>query len=247
LLGSLSFGKVITGFINYKTAEGLSDRSVDSCRRILEYWAEFAGNKSITQFTDHDINSYLVYMRAEYIPSRWSGDTRNLSPKTLRNIWMTMCYFFRWANSEFHIESPMKDILAPHFQKVEIEPFTRVKVARMVKACLYSRGADTTNRRQFVIRRPTANRDRAVILMLLDSCVRASEFRAFRVGAFEPQRGKFEIRHGVEGVAKGGKGRMVYLGKTAKHALWRNLAERENGEAASAPLFVVRQGRPFNP
>ena len=107
-LNSLPLRKAITGFVNYKTAEGLSERSVDSYRRILEHWAEFAGDKNVAQLTDHEINSYLVYMRTEYVPSRWSGDTRNLSPKTLRNIWITMCSFFRWANSEFHIESPMK-------------------------------------------------------------------------------------------------------------------------------------------
>ena len=246
-LNSLPLQKAITGFVNYKTAEGLSDRSVDSYRRILEHWAEFAGNKNVTQFTDHDINSYLVYMRTEYVPSRWSRDTRNLSPKTLRNIWITMCSFFRWAKSEFHIESPMKNVPAPRFQKVEIEPFTREEVSRMLKACTYSKEADTTYRRQFVMRRPTANRDQAVILTLLDSCVRASEFCAFRVGDFDPKRGKLEIRHGTEGGAKGGKGRAVYLGKTARNALWRCLAQREDGEDPNAPLFVVREGRPFNP
>jgi Phage integrase, N-terminal SAM-like domain len=124
-LNSLPLQKAITGFVNYKTAEGLSDRSVDSYRRILERWAEFAGNKNVAQFTDHDINSYLFYIRTEYVPSRWSRDTRNLPPKTLRNIWITMCSFFRWANSEFHIESPMKNVPAPRFQKLEIEPLTR--------------------------------------------------------------------------------------------------------------------------
>ena len=218
-LNSLPLQKAITGFVNYKTAEGLSDRSVDSYRRILERWAEFAGNKNVAQFTDHDINSYLVYMRTEYVPSRWSRDTRNLSPKTLRNIWITMCSFFRWANSEFHIESPMKNVPAPRFQKVEIEPFTREEVSHMLKACTYSKEADTTYRRQFVMRRPTANRDQAVILTLLDSCVGASEFCSFRVGDFDPKRGKLEIRHGAEGGAKGGKGRTVYLGKTARNAL----------------------------
>lgn len=117
-------------------------------------------------------------MRTEYVPSRWSRDTRDLSPKTLRNIWITMCSFFRWANSEFHIESPMKNVPAPRFQKVESEPFTREEVSRMLKACTYSKEADTTYRRQFVMRRPTANRDQAIILTLLDSCVRASEFWA---------------------------------------------------------------------
>ena len=42
---SLPLGKAITGFVNYKTAEGLSDRSVDSYKRILEHWADYAENK----------------------------------------------------------------------------------------------------------------------------------------------------------------------------------------------------------
>jgi hypothetical protein len=84
-------------------------------------------------------------------------------------------------------------------------------------------------------------------LTLLDSCVRASEFCAFRIGDFDPKRGKLEIRHGSGGGAKGGKGRTVYLGKTARHALWRYVAEREDGEELNVPLFVVREGRPFNP
>ena len=163
-LNLLPLGKAITGFVNYKTAEGLSQRSVDSYQRILEHWAEYSGNKNIAQFTDHEINAYLVYMRTEYVLRRWSGDTRNLSPKTLRHIWITMCSFFRWANTELRIDSPMKNVPAPRFQKVEIEPFTREEVARMLKACTYSREADTLFRRQFVMRRPTANRDQAVIL-----------------------------------------------------------------------------------
>jgi integrase/recombinase XerD len=150
-LNSLPLQKAITGFVNYKIAEGLSERSVHSCRRILEHWAEFAGNKNVAQFTDHDINSYLVYMRTEYVPSRWSGDTRNLSPKTLRNIWITMCSFFRWANSEFHIESPMKNVPPPRFQKVEIEPFTREEVSRMLKACTYSKEADTSTSQELTV------------------------------------------------------------------------------------------------
>jgi hypothetical protein len=37
-LNSLPLGKAITGFVNYKTAEGLSDQSLDSYQRILEHW-----------------------------------------------------------------------------------------------------------------------------------------------------------------------------------------------------------------
>ena len=93
----------------------------------------------------------------------------------------------------------------------------------------------------------TANRDQVIIFTLLDSGLRASEFSSLRVGDFEAKRGQLNIRHGEEGGAKGGKGRIVYLGKTARHAVWRYLAEREDGEDPNAPLFVVRQYHRFNP
>ena len=244
---SLPLLTAIEGFVNYKTAEGLSERSVDSYRRILEQWAEYAGNKKVAQFTDRDINAYMVYMRTEYVPRRFGGNTRALSPKSLRNIWITMCSFFTWASTEFRIESPMKSVPVPRFQKVDVEPFTQDEIERMLKACTYSREAETFIRRKFAMRRPTANRDQAVLLTLVDSGIRASEFSSLRVGDFEAKRGKLEIRHGVEGGAKGGKGRVVYLGKTARHAVWRYLAEREDGVDPNAPLFTVRRGRAFNP
>ena len=141
----------------------------------------------------------------------------------------------------------MKRVPIPRFPKVDVEPFTQEEIERMLKACTYAREAETFLRRKFAMRRPTANRDQAIILTLLDSGIWASEFSALRVGDFEAKRGKLEIRHGLEGGAKGGKGRVVYLGQTARHAVWRYLAEREDGEEPNAPLFTVRRNRAFNP
>lgn len=79
---SLPLLTAITGFVNYKTAEGLSQRSVDSYERILDQWAENAGNKKIAQITNSEVNKYLVYMRTEYVPRRFSGNTRAVSKIT---------------------------------------------------------------------------------------------------------------------------------------------------------------------
>ena len=65
----------------------------------------------------------------------------------------------------------MKNVPATRFKKVEIEPFTRDEASHMLKACTYSKEADTTYWRRFVMRPATANRDQAVILTLLDARV----------------------------------------------------------------------------
>jgi integrase/recombinase XerD len=184
--GSLALRKAIIGFSNHKTAEGLTERSVDSYKRDLEQWAAYAGDIEVAQITKQDIEANLFYLRTEYVPHRFGGDTQALSPKTLRNIYITLASFFTWASREFRVENLMKEIPAPRFQNAPIEPFTQDDVQRMLKACIYSREADPINRRRFVMRRPTANRDQAIILTLVDTGLRALELCSLKIENFDP-------------------------------------------------------------
>lgn len=145
------------------------------------------------------------------------------------------------------MENPMKEVPGPRFQKAPVDSYTQEEVRKLIKACLYAKEADTQFRRKFVMRRPTANRDQAIILVLLDTGMRASELCSMLVKDFDPKRGKLDIKHGAAGGAKGGKGRTVYLGKVSRQAVWRYLSKREDGEDLDAPLFCASNGRPFNP
>ncbi len=78
------------------------------------------------------------------------------------------------------------------------------------------------------MRRPTAKRDRALILTLLDTGLRASELCSLKIGDMDQKTGRLQVRHGVTGGAKGGKGRTVYIGKTTRKILWRYLSERDD-------------------
>jgi integrase len=149
---SLPLLTAITGFVNYKTAQGPSQRSIDSYKRILDQWAEYAGNQKFAQINDSEINKYLVYLRTEYVPRRFSGKIA-LSPKSLRNICITLCAFFTWAHTEFRLENPMKRVPGPRFQKVDVEPFTQEEIEHMLKVCTYSRETDTFTHRKFAMRR----------------------------------------------------------------------------------------------
>jgi integrase/recombinase XerD len=143
--------------------------------------------------------------------------------------------------------NPMKDVPPQRIKKTPVEPFTRDELGRMLKACLYTREAETNMRHKYVMRRPTANLDEALILVLVDTGLRALELCSLKVGDVEIKRGKVEVKHGVEGGAKGGKWRIVDLGKVARGALWRYLAQREDGEDPYAPLFTVTGDSKFKP
>jgi integrase/recombinase XerD len=117
----------------------------------------------------------------------------------------------------------------------------------MLKACTYSREAHPGNRTSFVMRLPNAHRDQAIILTLLDTGLRAMELFKLVIRNVDQKTGRVEVKHGVIGVAKGGKGRTVYLGKVARRTLWRYLAEREDASDPDAPVFMAQNGRLFNP
>lgn len=86
--------KAVVGFVNHKLAEGLTERSVNSYVRLLNKWFEYEGNKNIDQVTTDDIHKYLAWLRTDYVPQRYNGKNHPLSPKILRNIWVTVVSFF---------------------------------------------------------------------------------------------------------------------------------------------------------
>jgi len=243
---SLITGKAIEGFLQYKTAEGLSHRTIESYQHDLKLWVEYTGEQYVSKVTTQQLRAYITYLLTDYTPRRITGNNEvRLSPKTVRNVWITLCAFFRWAAEEFNIPNPMKNVPAPKFTNKPVEAFTREEVEAMIKACDTCKEARTDRRHKFTMQRSTGLRDRAIIMILLDTGLRASELTGLRIGDVDSKTGKVTVRHGSEGQAKGRKGRFVYLGKAARRTLWRYLASREDGEDPDAPLFVGRFGYPM--
>jgi len=83
-------------------------------------------------------------------------------------------------------------------------------------------------------------------LTLLDTGLRASEICALTIGDLDAKSGRVNVKHGTAGAAKGGKGRVVYLGKSARSAVWRYLADREDGENLQSSLFLGKFDHPMS-
>lgn len=243
----LTISKAIPGFINYKSAEGLSPNTIYSYERDLNLWLTYQEDLDISKVTSRDIRDYLNYLRIEYKPRRITGNNdKKLSPKTIRNVWATLASFFKWASIEFEITNPIKQVRAPKITIAPVEPFRKEDIEILLKACDYCEEAQTIDRRKFKMRRPTAKRDRAIILALLDTGLRASELCSLTVEDVDLKSGKVIVKQGAGGGAKGGKGRIVYLGKVARRTVWRYLAEREDGDDPKSPLFTTKSNRPLN-
>lgn len=243
----LSIAQAIPGFIQFKGAEGLSPSTLTSYEHDLELWLEIQGDRDLSQVSTQELREYLNYMRNDYTPRRINGNNeQKLSSKTLRNIWISLSAFFTWASQEFDFPSPMKGVPAPKFTQDQVEVYTKEEIEALLKSCEYCRESQTDLRRKFTMRRPTARRDRAIILTLVDTGLRASELCSLRIGDVDIKSGKVIVRHGVGGGSKGGKGRTVFMGKSTRRAVWRYLADREDSTDSEAPLFLRKSYRPMN-
>lgn len=244
----LLVSKAIPGFIQYKSAEGLSPRTLEGYEHDLKLWLEIRGDQDIREITTTDLREYLNHMRSEYTPRRITGNNdRRLSSKTLRNIWISLSAFFTWACEEFDFLNPMKGVPAPKYTVAQVETFTKEEIENLLKVCEYCRESRTDQRRKFTMRRPTGRRDRAIILTLFDTGLRAGELCALRIGDVDLKTGRVIVNHGALGGSKGGKGRMVFMGKATRRAVWRYLADRDDGDDPEPPLFIAKNSRPMNP
>ena len=239
----LKLSDAVDGFLQFKAAEGRSPRTIVSYRHDLRVWLAYANNPLVDDLTAQDVRAFLNYLRTDYKSFRFEREIGNLSPKTIRNFWVTVSAFFTWYCREFNQPTPMKNVPAPHFTKAEVEPFEQDEIRAMLKACEFKREAQTNFRRRFTMRRSTAQRDQAIILVLLDTGLRSSELCSLNLGDFDLKTGKLVVRHGPAGGAKGGKGRIVYLGKAAGRSLWRYTVTREDKGSEDSPLFAAGNRR----
>ena len=85
----LSVSKALTGFLQYKSAEGLAPVTVTGYERGLKLWLEYQGDQDIRQMRSQHIVAFLTYLRTDYVPGRIAGDnSQKLSRKTVYNIYV---------------------------------------------------------------------------------------------------------------------------------------------------------------
>src|SRR5512140_3500505 len=141
----LSVAKALSGFLQYKGAEGISPRTMVAYEHDLKLWIEHAGNLDVEEVRSEHILSFLSYLRTDYVPRGIAGDNANeLTPKTIYNIYVRLASFFTWASREFRLENPVKGVPRPRVPAdPPVEPFKKEEVEALIKACDFSQEAVT--------------------------------------------------------------------------------------------------------
>jgi len=202
-----------------------SHKTTSQYEWLFKYALEFFGDIDIAHATSDQIRHWL----------NWLKEEKKLAPKTCSNAWAALSSFFTWAENELSLSHPMRDRVAcPSVPPPAIDYYSQVELLAMVQACELG---DTWHSRTGTparSTRPSAARDKAIITTLLDTGLRASELTALKIADYDNGTGKIIVRRG-----KGSKFRVVYVGQSARRAIWRYMATRDN-RSPNAPLFATR-------
>jgi site-specific recombinase XerD len=173
------------------------------------------------------IRGFLFYLMTE--TNRWGINSpatrKQVSKTTVNDYFRALRCFFNWLEREGHILiNPFNNIRTPRADDKVIEPLNENEISSVLKQCSRNTVLDVRNK--------------AIVSVLLDCGLRISELASLTTNDIDLETGAITIRNG-----KGGKQRIVCLGKTALYALRKYVIYHRKCETDR--VFVNRSGKPL--
>ncbi|MEX0629686.1 MAG: tyrosine-type recombinase/integrase [Chloroflexota bacterium] len=200
--GPLTFGAAVEHFLTAKAAEGASPKTIEWYRMVLGRAARDLGLRPPLD----------ALTRTE--PRSWLlGLRATLSPISVAGYVRALKAFGNWCALEQLAEArALRTLRRPQVPQKLIEPLSDEALRRLLDAA--------------------SVRDRAIVLLLLDTGLRLSELAGLRRCDLRPDGS-------VKVLGKGSRERVVPVGNAARQALLRYL--RQNGRVdPSEPVFRPR-------
>lgn len=213
--------------------------------RQLEEYLKSRQVYDIDHLASQHFVDFFHYLKYDYKPRRLSGDQSPYAPASLANAWCAIRMLDKFLVDEFHLQPMTTKIKKPTWKPPQIEPLSKEEIEKILAAAAYTTQASTKDRKSFKMKRPTGIRDTCLVLILLDTGLRAGEVARLTLSDYNDTTGELRIK--PFGSGRKTKPRTVYLGKTARRATWRYLAERKKDEnlRPEDPFFTTGDDKPL--
>lgn len=216
----------IEGYLLDAGARRLSPNTIAFYQAIFKKLrAHFHDDPAIADITTTDVKRFLTSLT-------------ELSDKSLLGYHACLSALWRWAEREQLVaRNIIRDIDPPTPEQRVINPFTEAEVKSMLAAVDKSRPYTRPGKRETQHTIVTAGRNRAILFLLVDTGIRASELCSLRIRDLDLKGRKLTV------MGKGDKERMIPFSAQVGQVLWRYLATRKD-ESVNAVLFPsARTGR----
>lgn len=204
-----------------------SPHTVSDYSVTFKRFAKHVGSQPVAEISPANVHAFLNVLKTRH----------KLSDKSLSNCWAALSSFWTWAEVELKVPHIIRGMVRkPEWRRKEIEAYSKSEILAMLTATESAAGYRTSTGKRVSGKRPTAQRDKCILIMLLDTGLRATELCDLQLRDYDQETGRILVQHG-----KGNKKRTVYLGQSGRKYLWRYLTSR-GAIKASDPLFVTRSG-----
>lgn len=198
-------------------------RKANRQRTLHDLWQltlshDLIADPPLTDITPHTVERFLASF--------------NLKKKTILNYHVGLGALWTWAVKEklvpVHI---LHQVDPPKPEETVITPYTQDEIKRLLEACVYTREYSRPGARATANRRQTAIRDKSIIMILLDTGIRAQELCDLKINDLYLKERRLLVRAG-----KGSKQRHLYFSSRTGRQIWRYLNSRCD-DRKNAPVF----------
>lgn len=224
----LTLSQAIQGFNLTQQARGLSPHT------IQDY------NNTLIKFQTHLEKDYLMEeITARHVELFLAGYQAKVKKKTLLNYHTGLAALWTWAMKErIAAEHVPHLVTPPRPEEVDIVPYNEQDIRAMLNSLHRSKRYGRPGKKVSDHAVPFPERNRALILLLLDTGIRAEELCTIRMQHVDKRNQRIYI------FGKGAKERHVSFSSRTHQALWRYLTTRPDIQNNDA-LFVTESGREF--
>lgn len=208
--GFHSIDDAAQNFLFDRKVQGFTAGTIQNYRNKLKRFMAFCDTKGISLIEEISTSTLREYLELL--------DRDELTVVTRHVHYAALKTFLRWFDQEEEPEgwiNPITKLKPPKVPDAPIQPISMAEVTKIIDNCPDDfRGV----------------RDKTILLILVDTGIRASELLNLNIDDYNPIYGSLLIRHG-----KGNKTRTVYVGKQTRRLLKRYLSMRKDD---APPLFI---------
>lgn len=240
-------------FLIDKRVAGCSPNTIRNYTLNLDRLQIFLdGDPNLADVTAAHVRAFINHLMTTRMKPRGVADrpARLLSAKTIKNVHTCLCSLWTWGIAEgYAIEHAPRAVDIAKPEDPVIEPFTVEQVqallAHLSHSLPWERIPDTATERP----RQRQLRDRAIILLLLDTGIRCTELCELTLDKVDLESGSARVKSKGRMNRGEGKERSVRFSGTTSRAIRRYLFERgvfDDRRHRDAPLFTDRDDRAFH-
>ena len=224
----LTFSQAIAGYDLYADARHLSIHTLaDYHNTFRKFAATLPADLPISQITPDHVRGFLA--------------AQTVSKKTILNYHAGLAALWTWAVKEgLAITHIVHEVEPPTPEKRAIVPFSEDDVRAMLNTIghtrSYTRPGKVASRHSL----PTSDRNRAIILLLLDTGMRASELCELPLRHCDLRNRQVKV------FGKGSHERLLPICARTAQAIWRYCSQFRKDETVDRPLFVTQNDNPLD-